>query len=889
MRGINLIIFLIFLCKLGLCQSKTLVSGYVKNNNGSPEDFAMVSIISMADSSFLAFGFSDSKGFFTLECSSILSNHSAYATISKLGFKSQKKEVLVTAGINIDLGTIILSTEDFLLQEIIINDKAPSVIIKNDTTVFSASHFTDGTEKKMEDLIKKIPGITVDQNGRIKYQDKNIDRVLLEGDDLLGQDYTIGTKNISSGLVDKVEVIDHYVDNPLFREIINSDKTVINIKVREDFKNDISGTLEAGLGAGDKLKYYGNTYLIALLKKSKSLVFLNSNNIRSQDAGNANYYFENFSSAADLSGFRTDKLAVFNRPVIQANINLPEQYTTTGNLSSSSINHIFRTKCGLKFTASATGLLNEKNNSTEENTAFFNQSDSLKFQDKKLSNQLVMPFKTRLQSEYVSLPRNFSIRTITSLIGSRQKYSYDISRNSTSMIECQTNLKPKGLNNIIEYTKKVKNGLFQFTGDFSFMTQTEKSRFLNPVYTTGILDSIRYQNLQQSVPSHMSQFGLTGRFMYRKSIHTDLDFGYYYKKSTISNQLIQNNESISLYSDTVTRNEKIGYSQLKLAKLYKKSDLAFTVTSSVHSLSSGMDNRAQTFVLFTPGVNFGLNLINSWKLKLTLNIKQNLSDLSQMISGPIFVDYQTLYSGFNEVIKVSQYHASIKLIKKDKQNKYYLNTSMNYNSIRNDLGFGTDFTQNIFKEYTFYPVRKNTTSFMTNGMYLLEKLKSRIEGTLTISNNNSVNEINFFKRNISFKQISFQLKYGSAFSIFNIYCVYEHEVNYIKTSSGNVPNKLIQRNLDIKLTYKPAKSFYCDLKADIFHSQSISKNSFQGYSLKLHYEPNNKLRGNSFECTLSNPFDLRNYSTNYINDFYYYSHNITAVRRFFIFTWSVGF
>ena len=152
----DFILLIFFAATSGLSQ--TLVTGHITNSKEAPEDFAMVSLTNAADSTILSYGFSDNMGNFVLQCD-IAASTRAKVTFSKLGFKTQTKEVLITLGANIDLGTTILPAEDFLLQEVIINDKAPPVIIKNDTTVFSASHYTDGTEKKMEDLLKKIPAM----------------------------------------------------------------------------------------------------------------------------------------------------------------------------------------------------------------------------------------------------------------------------------------------------------------------------------------------------------------------------------------------------------------------------------------------------------------------------------------------------------------------------------------------------------------------------------------------------------------------------------------------------------------------------------------------------------------------------------------------------------
>ncbi len=105
------------------------------------------------------------------------------------------------------------------LQEVLIKAKEKPITVKGDTTTYNPDSFKDGSEKVIEDLLKKLPGIKVEANGDIKFKGKIIKKMLLDGDDLFDSQYKIGSKNISVDLVDKVQAIEDFNDNPLLKGI----------------------------------------------------------------------------------------------------------------------------------------------------------------------------------------------------------------------------------------------------------------------------------------------------------------------------------------------------------------------------------------------------------------------------------------------------------------------------------------------------------------------------------------------------------------------------------------------------------------------------------------------------------------------------------------------
>jgi hypothetical protein len=131
--------------------------------------------------------------------------------------------------------SFILKKDDITtLDEVVVKAKKRPFTIKKDTLKYNVNAYRDGTERKIQDLIKKLPGIEVNTiTGEIKYKGKSVETVLLEGDNLFGYNYSLGTKNINVDMVKQVQAIENYSENPLLKGIENGDKVALNLKLKK--------------------------------------------------------------------------------------------------------------------------------------------------------------------------------------------------------------------------------------------------------------------------------------------------------------------------------------------------------------------------------------------------------------------------------------------------------------------------------------------------------------------------------------------------------------------------------------------------------------------------------------------------------------------------------
>ncbi|HSZ87207.1 MAG TPA: TonB-dependent receptor, partial [Puia sp.] len=146
----------------------------------------------------------------------------------------------------VDMHQISMTLKSQLLKEFVVNGNA-AIRLKGDTTEFKADSFKVQPNATIEDLLKKLPGIQVDKNGKITAQGETVQKVLVDGEEFFGDDPTLVTKNLRADMVDKVQVFDKKSDQAAFTGIDDGQKQkTINFKLKEDKKNGYFGKLSAG-------------------------------------------------------------------------------------------------------------------------------------------------------------------------------------------------------------------------------------------------------------------------------------------------------------------------------------------------------------------------------------------------------------------------------------------------------------------------------------------------------------------------------------------------------------------------------------------------------------------------------------------------------------------
>ncbi|WP_347374099.1 carboxypeptidase-like regulatory domain-containing protein [Aequorivita sp. Q41] len=249
----------VFLFGFTISAQSIKAKGTIKDSIGNPLEFANVIASIKTTGATESYGITNHQGRYQLD----LPKGNAYILkASFLGFETKEQIVNVPADAeNIELD-FILSPQENQLDDVEIVYEMP-VTIKGDTIVYNADSFTNGDERKLGDVMKKLPGVEVNEDGEIQVEGKTVTKVMVEGKDFFDGDSKLATKNIPADAVDKVEVLRNYNEVDQMRGLGNDrDNVAINIKLKEGKKNFWFGEVTAGAGIADDYAAESGRYLV---------------------------------------------------------------------------------------------------------------------------------------------------------------------------------------------------------------------------------------------------------------------------------------------------------------------------------------------------------------------------------------------------------------------------------------------------------------------------------------------------------------------------------------------------------------------------------------------------------------------------------------------------
>ncbi|MBD3864619.1 TonB-dependent receptor [Olleya marilimosa] len=268
----------IFLVLLFLVVSTSFAQvkfeGVVKDSTGYGLELANVVAINQATKTLEAYSITNDKGRYKLN----LDVNSSYSIqVSYIGMK-QISETIQTK--ETDISKDYVMAMDNSLDEIEITYEMP-VTISGDTITYNADSFKNGTERKLGDVLEKMPGVEVNDDGEVEIEGKKVGKVMIDGKEFFDGDTKLATKNIPANAIDKVQVLKNYSEVGQLSGVTNNqDNIAINIKLKEGKKNFWFGTITAGAGDSSSGELYLAQPKLFYYSPKKSINFIGDlNNI----------------------------------------------------------------------------------------------------------------------------------------------------------------------------------------------------------------------------------------------------------------------------------------------------------------------------------------------------------------------------------------------------------------------------------------------------------------------------------------------------------------------------------------------------------------------------------------------------------------------------------
>ncbi|POS01502.1 outer membrane receptor protein involved in Fe transport [Flavobacterium croceum DSM 17960] len=869
----KLLFLLLFIYNLHIAQN---INGTIKNTDGIGIENASVSIWnSEKKESLFGYTYSDQKGVFSFKTNQDFVK--VFIEISCINYET-KSQLVALSNNNVDF---VLQRKEFILDEVkIINENA--VKVKNDSVFYDPKKFLNGSERKVEDLLKKLPGIKVDEiTGQIKYKGKNVETVKLEGDDLFGSNYTIGTKNISVDMVEQVQAIENYSPNELLKGIEDSDRVVLNLKLKKN-KTDFSGSSSINNGYGKKLMLADDATVLGISKKIKSFGVISYYNFGINPFNNQPNYDETLNTrfGNEESTTKTN--------IIEGNIDnrLPSKRTTYNN--NFNINYNIITKISSKI-------------SLKNNLFFF--KDDVERQEKIVTNYFTNNnaiIENSSENNIYKSPKYYRFDTKViynisnnSLLQSEISFKNQITNSNETTIQNNLNQFNSNLKTIdffvkakLEYTIRLNNkNALQFSSNFS---RNKIPQELQIVSNNIIFEGINTNNCLQN--SSFNKQILSTKLSYLNNngkIKKSVTIGNTNTYLPFQSSLIADGNNINSFYENSTYRKSTFFSEYSTMFNYKKIKIQpfFNVAYINQQLKNDAFNKLalNQSILITYRINKRLSLFGLEESEEKTPTEEYL------FTNSIVINNQTLKNNISNLNLIKSENLTFGIKYENLTKQFLTKLSFQYLGSYNNYIANININQN-FVSYTYFQNPNNLKSrqIIFDGEKQIKALRLSFKHSSTFSFNNYYNSIdNFQIRNNS----SFNYN-GNLFilSYFNIPINFENLVNYsinkYKTNEVKSERRLISNNF--KLIIKPFKQWNLAISQDYYIIDLKSKQNFSFIDFNLQYK-SQKVKGLFFSIYGRNLKNTSVYSQTNNSDYAFTYYQSQLLPRYFMLSMELEF
>ena len=361
------------------------ISGRVIDEEKKPLEFASIAVLNAADSTLVSYTSTDIKGNFKVKEISV---GKRIFQINLLGYQVYQKTIDFK-GKSLDYGTITLKEADNTLDEVNITAVIP-ITIKKDTMAFNAKAFKVRVDDTVEDLLKKLPGVEVDADGKVKAQGEDVSKVYVDGKEFFSGDPSVALKNLSADAIKKIELIDEKSDKARVTGVNDSNRSkVINLTLKDDRKVSAFGKFQGGYGSDDR--YLTSLNYNRFSPKMQISIIGRANNVNSSGSdisqimsfggGRGGFGVSRGGSGGASSGFITTGIGGFNLGYElkkKQNLNADYFYNYTNSESGNVFSKRTEFVGGQQLYSERKSTSNSETKSNKANFSFIDRSNDLR-------------------------------------------------------------------------------------------------------------------------------------------------------------------------------------------------------------------------------------------------------------------------------------------------------------------------------------------------------------------------------------------------------------------------------------------------------------------------------------------------------------------------------
>lgn len=836
------------------------ISGTIKGlDTGETLSAAIVTIKDLENNTLL-YTLSNEGGKYSIELQS-LPDASYQLTVSKYGYIEATLVLqipLTSREIDFELETKILQLDDAIFQ-------ARRIPIKQlgDTISFRPEAFADGTERVIEDILKKLPGFDVDPNGTIKFKGREISKLLLEGDDLFNHNYALGSKNISSNIIDEVQAVENYSFNPLLKGVADTDEVAINIKLKKGV-SDLSGQADLGVGIANRLDVNANVLLISAIHKNFSN--FSFNNVGVNRSPWDYFFISNSKEQREIQGFLSPKLisetsfsgeienqkAKINQ-TYQANVN--ELYKLSKNINARVNFFYFKDQLDMENHSSTHYSFDTGTSLDISADQYIKKNPILFFLDSKITwdigsnSRLEMDTKWMDEKIHTSnhLLQNYQDRLVSNL-NSRRHFLYNDLQythklNASQVLRANLLLSQNSSPQDFVLTP----GINIHTGDFTTQHQNHQ-----------------YANTQRNYTFFLTE--LLGNHQkdnkYRLAIQT------YFRSDHLSS-LLQSN-----YVEDITNhlNLHVWQSSLQADYMWKAQKFSIKPQINLQALKTNLMQQAKETLDRQLYLNSDLKLLYKISdikhIQAEISHKQQQQQPNNLFINPILTSFRSLHFNDPSLALQKTLLARVGFNHNDLFNQFLFNVHLDWQQRQNTIIYQNHITQSLSNLRAWVlPRSLNQFSATAHVEKFVDILKSSIKANTTISRIKYFNMVNDsdLRENMGNNLLTeFTWRTGFAMPI-----NFQNKVqlNYFQNSSVHAPafsNTSLQNQFSVNFRYK--RAWFALIGYQYFNPDLDMPNAIGFLDAQISYRPLNKSWSIVLEA--SNLTNHKDFKQIFVSDFY---------------------
>lgn len=784
------ILFIYFFCNHTIFSQNTIKGSIVTINN---EEIPFAIIEVKIGETKPIYIYSDDKGYFNIKN---VINDELDLKISALGYSTAKTTLNASKLNTKEILKFILKEKNIELEEVIVRTKKP-LIVKKDTIVFRTKYFSNGTENNVEDLLKKIPNLNIDDEGTIRVGNQEIEKIMVDGDDFFEKGYKILSKNMPTQPIEEVEILKNYSNNSLLKGIEYTNKVAINLKLNENAKRVWFGNIDLAYGVNSKNRYEVKGNLMNFGKTNKFYFLTNLNNTGIDATGRLKNLINPL--RVDEPESIGDNQSLTNLIDISISNNFfKKERTNFNNTELASLNSIFNPTKKLKIKALT--FFN-----WDENNFFKNSIDRIDFDNTKFENTSNYNIRKTKKITFGKLDITYKIAdkkilkaTTKYNIGSFNDYSNIVFNNDyiNEDLQYQNTLFDQKFN----YTNKITDKkVILITGRF-INEKTPQNYKVNQFLHQGMFpDFNTANNVLQKNNNEMLFMGVNAHLLEKKQPNNliELQLGNEFRRDKLTTRLSLLENKILLDNPDGYKN----YNQYSVNNLYLKTKYLLEANNKLNI--TGKINFYQYFNTLkvddtiTKENSFIINpsAVLDWtintKNKISLNYSLNTKTAKSLDTYNNFVltDYNIFSKGTGNLDRLTASNYLFNYQLGNWSDRFFANTFITYN-----------------KNHDYF----TTNTILNQNTSIVEKIRVKNQDFISINSN-----LDYF-----FKSISSNLKL---------------KLNYVKSEYKNIVNGSDIREIhtdnynyggELRSAFNGMFNYHLGIKWEFFEIKTTSNSSF---------------------------------------------------------------